>query len=485
MTGEMNHPFEDDRGRHAAWAIDDPEPTNLVALWPDAQPPSRMEVFTAFASVAGESVEVIDDVGERSPEFEWASIIKVPGFDRPIAVWTEAARPMGEAELEVAGGVRCPWVVGIEGVLEEVDPLRDYTGLMRLLLRALPDAPAILDVTTSRWTSRDSLDSMFERESVEPPADVLWIVEARRRDDDHARPCWLRTRGLARCGRPELEMLDVPGPETETAAQVLSGMASMLFESEPPDPGVTWLIGHELGVTLVPWESLAEDVAERVVGGPVDRMHDGDVPSAVVCDVDGDGGGPDLTRLSPARVIHRLAGEDACGLYWTERATRRQSDLARAGWDQFATAWAAMRRSGTLDEEQPPAVFGLKAGYPIADRPELNHEHIWFRVRGFVDDGVEAELVNEPVHDVGLTAGDRAVVDPDRVADWLVVTKYGSFGPADVPGMWHAVDRLRAERDACDPANPANPANRANAPADPDSGSGPADSDASESGGAG
>jgi hypothetical protein len=448
MTGDPQHPFEDDRGRHAAWMLEDPEPTNLVALWPDEQPPSRMEVFTAFASVAGESVEVIDDVGERSPDFEWASIIRIPGFDRPVAVWTEAARPMGPAELEVTGGVHCPWVVGVEAVLEEVDPLRDYTGLMRLMLRALADVPAILDVTTSRWTSRDALESMFEQASVEPPADVLWVVEARRRDEEPELPCWLRTRGLARCGRPELEMLDVPGPRTDTAAQVLSSMAAMLFEAEPPDPGVTWLIGHELAVSLVPWESLADQVAETVVGGPLDRAHGDEAPSAVVCDVAGEGGGPDLRKLCPARVIHRLAGEDACGLYWTERATRRQSDLARAGWDQFAIAWAAMRRSGALEGPHPPAVFGLKAGYAIADRPDLNHEHIWFRVHGFSDDGVEAELVNEPVHDVGLAPGDIVVVTPDRIADWLVVTRYGSFGPADVPGMWRAVDRLRAESES-------------------------------------
>ncbi len=445
MTGDPQHPFEDERPRHAAWVLDDPEPTNLVALWPDEAVPSRMEVLTAFASVAGESVEVLDDVGDRSPEFEWAAIIRVPGFERPLAVWTEAARPLGEAELAVTGGVHCPWVVGIEGVLEESDPLRDYTGLMRLMLRALPDAPAVLDVTTSRWTSREGLEAMFEQASVEPPADVLWVVEARRRDDDGGLPSWLRTRGLARCGRPELEMLDVPGSDTEAAAQVLSGMAAMLFEAEPPDPGTPWPIGHDLSVALVPWGMIEEDVDGAVVGGPADRPEAGEPPSAVVCDVGEGSEGPDLARLRPERVIHRLGADEACGLYWTERATRRQSDLARAGWDQFATAWAAMRKSGVLDDEHPPAVFGLKAGYAVAGRPDLNHEHVWFRLRGLVDDGVEAELVNEPVHDVGLAPGDRVVIEPERVADWLVVTRYGSFGPGDVPGMWRAVDRLRAE----------------------------------------
>jgi hypothetical protein len=461
MSGDPQHPFEEDRGRHAAWILEQAEPTNLIALWPDEQPPSRMEVLTALASVAGTSIKVLEELGERSEEFEWAVIIHVPGFDRPLAVWTEAARPMSREELQVSGGVRCPWVVGIEGVLEPSDPLRDYTGLMRLMLLSLPDAPAVLDVSTNRWTSRASLEAMFEREEVEPPADLLWVVEARRRADEDESGCWMRTRGLARCGRPELEMLGVPGPHADTAADVLSGMAAMLFEAEPPDPGMPWQIGHGLSVCLVPWADLEADVRDELVGGPADRCDEDPAPSAVVCDVRGAGGacghadadGPDLTRLHPVRIFARLEGDEACGLYWTERATRRQADLARAGWDQFATAWAAMRRSGAFDEERPPAVFGLKAGFPIVDRPELNHEHVWFRVRGFEDEGVRAELVNHPVHDVGLRPGEEILVGPERVADWMVVTRFGSFGPADVAGMWRAVDRLRAEQGAegCDP----------------------------------
>ncbi len=472
MSGDPQHPFEDDRGRHAAWILEQAEPTNLIALWPDEQPPSRMEVLSALASVAGTSIKVLEELGERSEEFEWAVIIHVPGFDRPLAVWTEPARPMSDEELQVSGGVRCSWVVGIEGVLEPSDPLRDYTGLMRLLLRSLPDAPAVLDVSTNRWTSRPSLEAMFERKEVEPPADLLWVVEARRRADAEESGCWMRTRGLARCGRPELEMLGVPGRQADTAAEVLSGMAAMLFEAEPPDPGVPWQIGHGLCVCLVPWASLEPDVRDELVGGPADRCDEDPSPSAVVCDVreapgadpDADAAaatedGPDLDRLHPARLLSRLEGEAACGLYWTERATRRQADLARAGWDQFATAWAAMRLSGALDEEQPPAVFGLKAGFPIVNRPELNHEHVWFRVSGFEDEGVRAELVNHPVHDVGLRPGEEILVEPERVADWMVVTRYGSFGPADVTGMWRAVDRLRAEQekspgDAADSPSP-------------------------------
>lgn len=446
MSGDPQHPFDGEAPRHADWVLPESEPTNLIALWPDDQAPTRMEILSALATTLGESLEVLDEMGERSGDFEWASIVKVPGYERPIAIWTEPSRPMSEEELDAAGGRRCPWVVGVEAVLEESDPLRDYTGLVRLLMRSLPDSPAMLDVTTSRWTSREAIDAMFEQPEVEPPGDVLWVVEARRRSDDPVAAAWLRTRGLARCGRPELEMLDVTGELTESAATVLNGMAAMLFEAEPPAPGVPWTIGHGLNVSLVPWAALASEVDDSVTGGPPDRTDD-PTPSGVVCDVAEDGG-PDLRRLWPNQVVRSVAGDEACGLYWTERATRRQADLARAGWDQFATAWASIRMAGVLDSDEPPAVFGLKAGCPVPDRPDLNHEHLWFRLLGLDNGSIDCELVNDPVHEVGMHRGDRVSIGRERVADWLVVTRYGSFGPSDVDTMWTAIDRLRTDHEA-------------------------------------
>ncbi|MFK7960704.1 MAG: DUF2314 domain-containing protein [Phycisphaerales bacterium] len=438
------HPFESDHRRHAVWQLEDPEHTNVIALWPDDTPPSRMEVLAAFANAAGESVKVLDDVGEHSPDFEWASIVEVPGFERPMAVWTERARPMSPEELEVAGGVQCPWIVGVEAMLEVVDPLRDFAGLVRLMLRGLPDAPAMLDVTTSRWSPRSVLEALFEHESVEPPADVLWVVEARRKpaeDGADDEGIWLRTRGLGRCGRPELEMIGVPDDTSDSAAVMLNGLCSMLFEAEPPHPGEPWQVGHEIRVALIPADVIVDARPDEALGGTSIRDRFPTTPSAVVCDVDDDA--PVVSPAWPETGLDLMDQSATHGLFWTERATRRQSDLARAGWDQFATAWAAVRQAGVHEGDDPPALFGLKAGCAIEGRPELNHEHVWFRVHGFSGHQVDAELVNDPVHSVGITRGERMQIAPDRVADWVVVTRDGSYGPADLEAMWTAIDRLR------------------------------------------
>lgn len=461
MTDEPTTPTADLGAGDAA------EPVTLILAWPDGgpqDPPTRQEVLLSIARATGEDLPVLEDIdadeggeGAGGEGIHWGSVVRRPGGHETI-VWAEPARPNADEELAATGGRAFHHVIGLETLLDERHPLGDFAGVLALALDAAPGAAAVLDANTGTWSSRDELESLLDASAAaagddEPgvhlPPEVLWTVHAvggppgARLDDGSLpgdAPLWLHTHGLGRAGRPELEMLEVPGALGGAAARLLSIIAGRLLEEPAAAAGATVEVGPDLAVSLQDWRDCAPFVADGAAGGAGDRT--GDLGEAhgghrlVVCGLEPEGSFR-AVWTAPRTVLERLDRGDV-PLFLSRGEVRHRRRLAKTRWPEAATAFASLRGSVARDTGDllVKAPYGGGAGRPV--------EHLWFRVREVAADEVRARLASPPHGDVGLAEGDAVAIAASAIDDWIFMTPHGGFGPDRTDALWRSVDLLRA-----------------------------------------
>jgi hypothetical protein len=440
-----------------SWTLRSPEPTTLIALWPGDRAPTMTEVLEALGSRLDGDLRTVDDATPGAEDVLWNVVVELPGRNRPVIFWSEPARKLDAGELDDPAALDCRWIVGAETPLDEAEPLRDFTALMKLLTAAFDKPPAILDTNSGRWHPRPALDEHFGGDTA-PPEDVLWMthIVVSGPDDDTA-GAWLHTHGLRRCGRPELEMIEVPTRYADAAAELLAGLAGRLLEEPTPPPGKPFAVGPGLEVALQPWQAVAPRLGDAP-GGIADRTGmPGDAHVGVRAAVCGAEPGDDHPPTSwPRDVLQRIhRGEGT--LFLSRHETRRLAERARAAWPRFLGAFATVSpqllRAGPLssaDADDTSVQFLVKAGFAGEisggeDEGDAQREHLWFAVRRCEEERFQGELLNQPVLVTSLQRGDLTWIQRARVSDWSVVTPLGSFGPADLAAMFGALQALAKE----------------------------------------
>ena len=435
---DLLHPQEN------PWELRAPEPTTLIALWPHELPPTKTEVMAAMESRLGLPLREVDRLDADDPQVLWTTVVGIPDHGEPVVIWCEPARPLPAGELDDPLASACRWVIGAETVLDREDPFRSFTALLGLLAQAFADVPAVLDTNSGRWHPRAVLDEQFATGAVEPPEDVLWIIQSVSRKKEGC--VWLHTRGLFRCGRPELEMLDVPPASAAAADALLNTIAGRLLEEPVPGPGQPFPVGGDLAVTLQPWAAISPSLADDA-SGVADRARDDDRDGgvrAVVCATTP----ADKSWVWPHEVVGRIERGEGF-LFLSRRSTERKARQARATWPQLLRGFASLAAS-RWGGDGDPVRFALKAGLSRPDDPVGEREHLWFAVRRFDRDRAEAVLVNEPVLIKTLKRGDVTWIGPEMISDWSVETPLGRFGPAEATAMRSELDAL-SKREAGKP----------------------------------
>jgi hypothetical protein len=430
------------------WALPHPFPTTLLALWPGSKPPLQETVAEAFIHASPESVFV----GEMSSPPEgalWTLIFDVPGpIDSRLVVFAEPAESLEPGELDEACRA-CRWVIGVELLLPPERLLRSFVTAMRLAAAVSPDAPAILDVASSTWHTRDSLDRWFTRDDADPPEWMLWTAHAACRDREY-RPgqlAWIRTSGMWRCGLPELEIIDLPTELVQSGVTLVHAVAELLLESPPPQPGVRWSIGHDIDIALVPWQIVVPQLPEESPASLATRRLDaaalrdrslahpfGGV-RAVICDPQPRGTYAKLWTW-PETVLRKLA-DGAALLQQSDAGIRRSERLAQRTLPALVEAaqLIATSRPGALADRSANVPHVLVAasfersaqGSPSpaatadgASPSEGLCEHLWLRLERIDDDSFHGVLVNDAAGAVHLRAGVAVSVPRSAVSDWQV-----------------------------------------------------------------
>lgn len=428
------------------WGPRDIEPTTLIALWPDTEAPTRPEVLAALAQ-AGLENHSNEEAGPPSPDILWTAVLRRSADAPPMIVWAEAAEPMEPGELGDDDAEKCKWIVGFQTILEPSDPLRSLVEMFKLVSAGAGDGPALLDVNARRWLLREQVDLLAGEGTPLPPSELLWTIEAVEKEQAGG-GVWLRTQGLLRCGRPELEMVEVPSDHANVAAALLNDVAGLVLETALPEPGEPFEIGVGLTIALQPWSVVGPYLGQGAAGSDADRAARSMVEAAtngapdshiaVVCAAEPVGQFRKLW-VWPGDVAQALA-EDGAAVYKTTRATERTAALAQFTWPELAMTWSKVRKADAREDENVSgAVMLIKVGYEIVTDDAPAREHLWFMVREIAGDRARGQLINQPMHVTTMQEGEDVWIAREGVSDWRLVLPRGIVQPSDMlmrsPGL--------------------------------------------------
>ena len=429
------------------WEQPSASPSAWVGFWPHRDPPTAEEVGRSIAGWVGREVKAepadLDDEG-----MIWAMLVEIPGVTTPVVFWAERALPADPSQLPDSAMAACTWVIGMQTMLEPGEASEEFFHLMAMLSGSMPDLAGVLDVANARRWPRKELEEQFLAADAVPNDEHLWTITAvADRDDDDA-PMMLFTTGLARCGLPELEILEFPSRHSQAAAILVNHVASLLLESPPPPPFERMEVGPDTFVALVPWQSCAQYMDDGTPGSRAFReiaaQHgDGSLTGvrAVICSPEQRGQFRKVWAW-PEETLARMEDGRAV-LYASERAAAATERRAQRTWPVFATAFASVRRSDRPEIAALAAsAFHVQAGVGTVDEQD-RREQGWFVVRSFDHDVVEAALAEEPVTAEGMHAGDVIRIPRASVSDWRVILPDEMFGPDRSGGLLEAIDRLR------------------------------------------
>ncbi len=415
------------------WNRDGPEPSGWVAFCPDAECPGAAEVEAAVARWLGGEPEIrrAENPDERD-EVRWAFALRVPSVDSEVVLWAERAASGSVVEApELDSAIRrCPWVIRMQAVLGAEDPVADHFLLTTMLAGIVPDGPAIIDASSDAVFDRAELDAWYLHPQAKPLERLLWSIKGLTIDGDAGEEprVIVRTKGLARCGRPELGIFEAPGRHLDAAVTLVHAVASLLLEGPMPARESAMEIGHGITVHLVR--------AEVETGEGPERVRE---TIALLCERGDDG---TAGWSWPRRAIERVESGNAV-LYLTSRTAEALREHARRSFPDFATAWAALHRSPdpALRTESEQA-FRILAPVDPGGHHETP-EHAWFRVDGFEGSLVRGVLLDAPHQRQDLHAGSVMLIAPELVRGWRADLGGRSFGPDDAPALLAEVDRLR------------------------------------------
>jgi len=432
------------------WELPEPNPSGWVVFWPHAEAPTRDEIGSAFAAWLGHELE-----GESPEENEegtlWAFTFGMEGLEVPVLVWAEEAQSLDGEDVEDAVK-RCRWVIRMQAMLPFDEPHESYFRLVALMAGAIGDSPGILDAVTGHFLPRNVLESGFLAPEALPHERWLWRVSGAglaSPTEGGEHPTMLFTTGLWRCGRPELELLELPASHVRAGLIMLDAMAGLLLEGEMPAAGEVFEVGPGLPVTLQPWREVAATMDAGMPGSAAFRAaagHAGDASPllgvrAVICHPEPVGAYRKVWSW-PREAIAAIESGHAA-LYATEHATKASMRRAQRRWETFATAFASLKKS---DAEVAKEVreHGFTVQAPLENGKDPDRvEQAWFCMKRFEAGKVVGALLEKPRSRDDLDAGSEVMLDPVTITDWRVEMPEGDFGPEKWQELLPAVDRLR------------------------------------------
>lgn len=439
----LSFPASGDMGDDASvWSHARTLPTSLLAMWPGDAAPSARDVTDRFARFVGSTVAVLEELPSVDPSVAWSRVLAVPGLAAPVVVWVEPAQDFPSADLPDPRIARCRWVIGCQTILGAPSPLDDFIALMRLLAGSLERVFAVIDLTTRQWFLDEEIEIAFLRSEALATEDMLWRVRAVSRSEVNAPddPVWVYTEGLARCGCPELEILELPHRHLATGVALLNGIAALALAAPLPRPGTVAAVGENLRVAFRPWQEVAEFIHPDAVGSTADRRAAGgnDDPNpllgirAAVCDPEPRGSFRRIWAW-PQHAIRQLeSGKGA--IYLSDRSTLQLARRARATWPQFVRAYESL--------DAATAAFLVKVPFANASEPDRGREHLWFAVRDVEGERVDGILLNDPQLATHLVRGNAVSFTAAEISDWRVEVASRSHGPSSADELDGTVSRI-------------------------------------------
>jgi len=421
----------------SAWRIAEPTPVSLIAFVAGDELPDPGDAFLAAGRAFGAEPTSVEPMPIEEPSIPWAFSFEVRGHGSRVLIWCELAQP-GQSPDDRAPDAR--YLIVLQTILEPSTPddadraaatgqpvwpasLADFVRLAATTATAagLDRTRLLFDPELGLVYSPDDCARLF-LDGAAPAGELvderhLYRIELRSRGPGS--PQWITTVGLARVGKPELEMLEVPEPLTAAALQLTDALAARFISEDLPHAGVPFEAGGDLAIALVPAAEAAQTVAPEVAGSPGDRARLGPNPRAAICAA-GQRGAFRKVWSTPVDALERLMRHGA-GLFLSLRVVEVRERLARGTWSAFVAAHATHGAGATV-----AFLVKVARGHagPDADA-DAPREHVWLTIdRVTADGGTAASAHTGPIEFALADVGDWRVVGlldggesigPDRV----------------------------------------------------------------------
>ncbi len=394
------------------WDLPELGPTTLLNFLGCDQSPRFEDVGPLLSSAMKEDIKFLGTPPETPLQAIWAQVLQVEGQPFPFVIWSE---PVTRESFQVppfAEGSR--WMIGIQALLDPAAPLDSWRLMTSLLGLAAADPLALLDVETEQWfTGQEFTDRLAGPESTPEESmlfriDVASGTETPEADDT----IWLRTIGLHRCGRPELEMLEVPGDRIRIAHDLLEAVSSLCLLRGCPDPGFPFEAGVNVPVSLQPLKEQLELLSETSIGTRGHRISMG-------------GSDDQVNPLLNGRAV--ICGAQPRGQYrqihaWPKEAIesllRGEGGLERTeNWTRSISVEAQRRWSFLLDGMEK----GLSAQVCVAVAAEDGgREQVWVDLDSADETELRGRLITRPAT-IPNEPGSELTAPLEDVIDWRLL----------------------------------------------------------------
>ncbi|MFM2163805.1 MAG: hypothetical protein RL325_242 [Planctomycetota bacterium] len=308
----------------AAWEMQEPAPVSYLAFVTGDAMPDPGDAFTAIGETFGAAPQGVEPVPVEDDRVAWAFGCSLPSRAARLMVWCEHALE-GVSPDGRASDAR--WVLFVETLLERDRAVADSVALAAAVARAGgARTKLVFDPGLGvAWGSAE-IASLFLAKDGPVDERHLYRVELTARDRKDG-PFWIATVGLARLGKPELELLDVPANRLRVGLELVDALAARSVEEELPPAGVPFDAGEGLRVALVPAHEAIEALAPSAPGGAADRRSLPPGPRAAICAA-GKRGAFRQVWMPPLEALDLLASGQA-GLFIAPRVSAVRARLAR------------------------------------------------------------------------------------------------------------------------------------------------------------
>ncbi len=388
-----------------AWQVAEPAPISYIAFIAGDETPDPGEAFIAAGQAFGVAPQDAEPVPVEDDRVAWAFGFRVPQREARVMVWCERAIEGATPHVPGSDGAAsdAKWVVWIETILEASRPLDDAVALAATVARAGGQRTLLLydPALGVAWKPQDFQQIFLDGSLVDERH--LYRVELVARDRANG-PYWIATVGLARAGKPELEMLEVPVAQVRAALELVDALAARFVSEELPHAGVPFEAGPGLKIAIVPAHEVIETLAPGAAGHASDRTGLPPGPRAAICAA-GKRGSFRQVWVTPTDELARLARNET-GLFLALRVIVARERIARGTWPKFVRALAEHGAN-------PTAVFLAKVARADADGGAP--EHLWLAVSRADERGGSGILARDGANPAPV---DFAIAD---VGDWRVV----------------------------------------------------------------
>jgi len=347
-----------------AWLVSEPAPISYLAFVEGEELPDPGDAFTALGESFGVAPQEVEPLPLEDPRVAWAFACSVPNRSARLMVWCEEA-VSGASPDGKAGDAR--WVLFVETILEAGRALDDAVALAASVGRACgARTRLVFDPAIGVAWGMEDVRRLFLAKRGPVDERHLYRVELVARDRQRG-PYWIATVGLARAGKPELEIVEVPADRVRAALELVDALAARFVGEDLPAAGVPFEAGPGLQLALVPAAEAIETLDAGAPGSAADRRAQPVGPRAVICAA-GRRGAFRQVWVPPLAELDRLAANET-GLFIAPRVSESRETLARETVGALRAAHARHGGSG--------AAFLAKVPMP---GPDGRRDHVWVSI---------------------------------------------------------------------------------------------------------